>query len=355
MSGRAAGRVAGWATHVGWPVGVALVVAALGLLARSAGLQAHLVPATVGGFLLGVQATPRMRVHAGPWDPSPWDPWPLLVSCALIGTVLTCLGLGVVVPGACAAAGVYGVLTVPTPRRLLQTVACVVASSGLAFAAQALGWVDGVVGVLPGLLVGTALLSFSVPVLANVAAFSRRAQATAAALEAERRAHVAVLERAAAHDTLTGLLGRRGLEGPLRRAAATATAEAMTAVLYVDLDGFKAVNDTHGHRAGDELLTVLAARLSCARRGPAVVARTGGDEFVLVLTGLTEAAQAAVVAAGVRHDLEQDVVLADGTVVSVGASTGVAVAAGPRDPDELLSEADAAMYAQKRNRATRTA
>jgi diguanylate cyclase (GGDEF)-like protein len=334
---------------------VALVIATLGLLARWAGLDAHLVPAVVGGFLLGVQGAPRMRVHTDLRGASSWGPWPLLVSCVLIGTVLTSLGLSVVVPGASATAGVYGVLTVPTTRRLLQTVAFVLGTSGLAFAVQALGWVDGVVGVLPGLLIGTALLSFYVPVLSNVAEFSRRAQATADALENERREHVAVLERAAAHDTLTGLLGRRGLEEPLRRAASGASADSLTAVLYVDLDGFKAVNDTHGHGAGDELLTVVAARLTHGRRVGDVVARTGGDEFVLVLTGLTDPAQATAVAAGVRRALEEDVVLSDGTVVSVGASTGVAVASRPRDVDDLLSEADEAMYAEKRNRATRSA
>ncbi|MEZ0493492.1 GGDEF domain-containing protein [Kineococcus sp. TBRC 1896] len=351
----AARRAAGWRADVAWPPGVALVIAGLGLFARWAGLDVHLAPAVAGGFLLGVQGAPRMRVHADPRGASSWGPWPLLVSCLLIGVVLAALGLGVVVPGACATAGVYGVLTVPTWRRVLETVACVLGSSGLAFGAQALGWVDGVVGLLPGLLIGTALLSFFVPVLANVAEFSRRARATADALEAERREHVAVLERAAAHDPLTGLLGRWGLEEPLRRAAAAATAESMTAVLYVDLDGFKAVNDDHGHGAGDELLTVVASRLSRGRCGSDVVARTGGDEFVLVLTGLTDAAQAAAAAAGLRHDLAQDVVLRDGTVVSVGASAGVAVAAEPRDPDALLSEADAAMYAEKRDRATRSA
>ncbi|GAB3458324.1 GGDEF domain-containing protein [Kineococcus endophyticus] len=350
----AAPRAAGWVADLAWPPGVALVIAALGLFARWAGLDVHLVPAVVGGFLLGVQGAPRMRVHTDNRGATSWGPWPLVVSCVLIGTVLTSLGLGVVVPGACATAGVYGVLTVPTTRRLLETIACIVGCSGLAFGVQALGWVGGIVGVLPGLLIGTALLCFFFPVLNNVVEFSRRAQATADALEAERREHVEVLERAAAHDTLTGLLGRRGLEEPLARAAAAATPAAMTAVLYLDLDGFKAVNDTHGHGAGDELLTVVASRLSRGRRAGDVVARTGGDEFVIVLTGLTDASQATAVAAGLRRDLEQDVVLGDGTVVSVGASTGVAVASHPCDPDELLSEADEAMYAEKR-RTTRSA
>ncbi|MCY1143759.1 GGDEF domain-containing protein [Actinoplanes sp. Pm04-4] len=123
-----------------------------------------------------------------------------------------------------------------------------------------------------------------------------------------------------------------------------ATTGARTAALLVDLDGFKAVNDTYGHQPGDQLLREIAGRLT-REAGDATVSRLGGDEFVI----LTE--RSASEAARLADRLVQAVavpVVIEGHVVQVGASIGVAVVDDVRTgPAELLRQADAAMYEAK--------
>ncbi|MEU4425935.1 GGDEF domain-containing protein [Actinoplanes sp. NPDC024001] len=157
------------------------------------------------------------------------------------------------------------------------------------------------------------------------------------------------LRTAALHDHLTGLPNRLLLEDRLNRAGARAAREAgyRFAVLLLDLDGFKAINDGLGHAAGDALLVEVARRLTGLVRRTDTVARLGGDEFVVLIDGLPEpdayrrvcdAVQAAVTAP----------VDVDGQLVQVGVSIGVAVSGdGAVDPDHLLREADAAMYRVK--------
>lgn len=151
-------------------------------------------------------------------------------------------------------------------------------------------------------------------------------------------------------DELTGLPNRRAmtahLEGLLARVADGASPGAV--LLYLDVDDFKAVNDTHGHTTGDKLLRAVAARLRACVRSSDVVARFGGDEFVVVLEGEPETVASAVVPAIVRA-LAEPVVL--GAVVASGRSSiGVAVV-GPGEREDsaaLLSRADAEMYRAKR-------
>ncbi len=158
------------------------------------------------------------------------------------------------------------------------------------------------------------------------------------------------LDDLASLDELTGLPNRRAmtahLEALLDRVAHGASPGA--AVLYLDLDDFKAVNDTHGHATGDLLLRAVAARLRACVRSGDVVARFGGDEFVVVLEGEPETVATAVVASIVRA-LAEPVVL--GAVVASGRpSIGVATV-GPGErvaPATLLSHADAEMYRAKR-------
>jgi diguanylate cyclase (GGDEF)-like protein len=151
----------------------------------------------------------------------------------------------------------------------------------------------------------------------------------------------------ALHDGLTGLPNREAFR---QRAAAEVGDRRDGAVVVVDLNRFKEVNDTLGHHAGDELLRVIAGRLRTALRVEDTVARLGGDEFALILPGL-EAAGARVLLERVRAELTRELVL-DGVPLTIEASFGVALyPAHGEDVERLLRHADAAMYHGKRGAA----
>jgi len=164
------------------------------------------------------------------------------------------------------------------------------------------------------------------------------ATALARLRDEERTRHEAV------HDPLTGLANRTLLRDRLEHALARSGRErGATAVLFIDLDNFKQVNDSFGHAAGDAVLVETARRLQTAVRPGDTIARLGGDEFVAVCEGIDEEAALAVgrrlqeaiqpplIAGDVRHELS--------------ASIGIAI--GDRDPDGLVGEADLAAYRAK--------
>lgn len=157
-----------------------------------------------------------------------------------------------------------------------------------------------------------------------------------------------LLRHRSLHDALTGLPNRVLLGQRLEQALAAARRERRrAAVMFVDLDGFKPVNDRHGHAAGDSLLAEAARRLSACVRATDTVARIGGDEFALVVGGIAEAGQALAVAEKVRRAIAAPF-QHDGLELRVSSSIGVAVfpehGSGAR---ALLRHADTAMYAAK--------
>ncbi|HEY9400523.1 MAG TPA: sensor domain-containing diguanylate cyclase [Luteimonas sp.] len=168
-----------------------------------------------------------------------------------------------------------------------------------------------------------------------------------------RRAEQA-LEHLATHDTLTGLPNRHRLERELQHAMEhAAQTRSGLAVLYLDLDGFKAANDRAGHHAGDRVLREVAHRLQQGLRHGDLVARVGGDEFVVLLPGCGDPAAARALADGLRIRLHPPYTLPDGPI-QLDASVGVACyPADGSDPETLLTYADRAMYAAKRRGAQR--
>ncbi|MGY1745795.1 diguanylate cyclase domain-containing protein [Blastococcus sp. SYSU D00695] len=158
------------------------------------------------------------------------------------------------------------------------------------------------------------------------------------------------VQHQATHDPLTGLPNRVLFVQRLEAALAGLAPHERLGVLFCDLNGFKQVNDTLGHAAGDELLRQVGARLNGTVRGVDTVARLSGDEFAVLLPGLARAEDAAALAARVAGSFAPAFRL-DGREVPVGTSVGTAVQHGPGGSvAALLSEADAAMYEDKGRR-----
>jgi diguanylate cyclase (GGDEF)-like protein/PAS domain S-box-containing protein len=158
----------------------------------------------------------------------------------------------------------------------------------------------------------------------------------------ENRAFQEQLHHEATHDALTGLPNRRRMQDALD----TSLRDDAVAVLFLDLDGFKPVNDAHGHEAGDELLRQIAERLSACVRDGDVLARVGGDEFVVLMPGVTAQPDAEAMSHRVRVAVERPFQVL-GAEISIGASVGVHLATSSDDPDQALRAADHAMYAVK--------
>jgi diguanylate cyclase (GGDEF)-like protein/PAS domain S-box-containing protein len=165
----------------------------------------------------------------------------------------------------------------------------------------------------------------------------------------ERKELEAQLEHQATHDHLTGLLNRASLLVRAERAAHAARRSGSGyALMFIDLDRFKQVNDVLGHRAGDDLLREVANRLAASVRAVDTVARLGGDEFVILMEDVNDAFDAHRMAERIREGLEVTVDLGGGDVVNSSASVGLAFAVqGADDPQALLDAADAAMYRAK--------
>jgi diguanylate cyclase (GGDEF)-like protein len=156
----------------------------------------------------------------------------------------------------------------------------------------------------------------------------------------------AILARQASRDPLTELGNRKLFMDHATDALADAD-DTMTAVILVDLDGFKEVNDTYGHATGDQLLRTTADRLNANVRSNDTVSRLGGDEFVVLLPRLVDDQIADAVANRILRDLAQPLIVGD-TVLSIRASAGIALTRGSgTDVDSVMREADLALYQAK--------
>lgn len=161
--------------------------------------------------------------------------------------------------------------------------------------------------------------------------------------------HQSHLETVASHDALTQLPNRRRLQDNLALALISARAtDTIVGVCYIDLDGFKPVNDVHGHAVGDRLLIDMAKRLKGCVRANDTVARIGGDEFVILLTGMDSRRECKKSVTRILTEVSSPYDIGEGRAVKVTASIGVALFhQNDIDPDTLLRHADQAMYQAK--------
>jgi diguanylate cyclase (GGDEF)-like protein len=196
------------------------------------------------------------------------------------------------------------------------------------------------------LLLLAVVLAGTTAVLMWVVALRRRvAEQTALLRESEER-----FRHMALHDALTGLATRLLFRDRLDVALASAARHrTRLAMLMVDLDRFKEINDTHGHQAGDEVLRITASRLLAAVREEDTVSRLGGDEFVVLLPNLSDPQSAERTAERIVQSLAAPYSLAD-RQVAVTVSVGVCTVSGKElDADDLMKRADDALYRAKAN------
>lgn len=225
---------------------------------------------------------------------------------------------------------------------------------------------DAIIAVAGGIML------IGMPLSAYLAAYTgdgaRHAQAIAFGTHSSAYALVAIgflasilieyqqhLSHLATEDPLTRLLNRRGLGDAMHVSLAAAARHGYTtSAIMVDIDHFKQVNDSFGHETGDHVIQLVARILGRMCRSSDVVARTGGEEFLLVLPN-TDLAAAKSLAERIRVSIGEFPLLVDQQRIQVTASLGVAASQGQADLDELYQEADRAMYLAKRGGRNRVA
>jgi diguanylate cyclase (GGDEF)-like protein len=332
----------------GLPIAImGITLGGIGLFVAQALGQAVLFAAVAVGVVsslckLGLIVLQIRRQERGPLAPREARRWER-------GHILTTGGVAIVV-------GVLAGTVFAQPRVELQMLAtgllfgycsgavtnlsvrpCLAAGALLVSAVPAIvsaAWFGG----MPHGLLATMFALFLVGALQSVAATYR-----VATRQITMRLDMAALARS---DALTGLANRLGLREAFDRLAGTG--EERVAVHCFDLDRFKPVNDRYGHAAGDALLQELGARLRLLLGPPALAARTGGDEFVVLQPGIRNAEEAEALARRIVHALSAPYHLG-GETVSVGLSLGFACAPlRAANLDDLVRRADAASYAVKR-------
>lgn len=164
----------------------------------------------------------------------------------------------------------------------------------------------------------------------------------------ERKRLEATMARQALYDSLTGLANRRLLVDRLESALERSTRDGKRhALIFVDVDRFKAINDSLGHGTGDDLLVAVGSRMRQVAGPKALVARFGGDEFVILLEEVTGVEEAVTAARRICAAVEMPLVLADGYEIVSSVSAGIALAEPGQSADDVLHDADVAMYRAK--------
>ncbi|CRY54609.1 MULTISPECIES: diguanylate cyclase domain-containing protein [Yersinia] len=158
------------------------------------------------------------------------------------------------------------------------------------------------------------------------------------------------LAHRAAHDSLTGLANRAFFEGRLSRTLGDCEPGEHAAVLFLDGDHFKEINDNYGHAAGDVVLTTIADRIRALLRESDLVARLGGDEFAVLLAPIHHIKDVSIIASDIHESMSQPIMLADGCEITMSLSIGIAIYPDhAQTPEALLQRADEAMYQAKKN------
>ncbi len=206
---------------------------------------------------------------------------------------------------------------------------------GKRFLAEMIPWVLGLFALM---------LIVSVIFVTRVQRYARLTEATMNELRQSRQQ----LNNLAYYDAITGLPNRSLAMDRLQQAiAASRRLGVLTAVLYIDLDGFKHINDTRGHEAGDQLLRMVGQRMQSCIREKDTAARMGGDEFCIILQELSHLDAAEIIANKLQDAMTQPFII-DGHEMYISASTGIIIApTDGTDPTQLLQHADIAMYQAK--------
>ena len=170
-----------------------------------------------------------------------------------------------------------------------------------------------------------------------------------AQVRAEQKAADAQADLAysATYDLLTGLRNRRAVLAALSESLAECDPDRYVAVLMIDVDNFKIINDGISHAAGDQVLMGVSRRIALKLRPSDVVGRLGGDEFAAVLTGLRKPAESTIVAKRIRDAVAESSISAQDRQLTTSVSIGIGVSGRGGDASELLSEADSALYSAK--------
>jgi len=351
-------------TFLSWMAGVAVSAIALGFAGRGRLTPGRLL---LGALSMGIGICTMHYIGMAALDMAPGIVWShgLVAASAVIAVVASAAALLIF----------FGLLRIGGKRsKRYQTVAALVMGAaicgmhytGMAAANVQEGALCLSAGALRGngltvlvtlaslAMLGTALLTSVLDARMHDKT-SRLAQSLQASNEQLHCAN-AELQRMAFHDLLTGLPNRQLFEDRLMHAVTRHEREDESirgrnaeklAVLFVDLDGFKAINDSFGHGDGDMLLQAAARRLRSAARDMDTVARLGGDEFVLLMEHVADSADCAALAHRVIDALRSPFAIAD-REVHISASVGIAVYPDHANKDKLLAHADAAMYAAKR-------